>query len=76
MFMKIQQWQKMCLNKHLRQFDLDLKALCFEENNDINITEFTQVCLLTTSVAIMEELKTRGVKADVAPDLALVNTVR
>ena len=29
--------------------DLDLKALCFEENNDINITEFTQVCLLTTS---------------------------
>ena len=49
--------------------DLDLKALCFEENNDINITEFTQVCLLTTSVAIMEELKTRGVKADVAAGL-------
>ena len=60
MFMKIQQWQKMCL-----------KALCFEENNDINITEFTQVCLLTTSVAIMEELKTRGVKADVAAGLSL-----
>lgn len=51
--------------------DLDLKALCFEENNDINITEFTQVCLLTTSVAIMEELKTRGVKADVAAGLSL-----
>lgn len=50
---------------------LDLKALCFEENNDINITEFTQVCLLTTSVAIMEELKTRGVKADVAAGLSL-----
>ena len=51
--------------------DLDLKALCFEENNDINITEFTQVCLLTTSVAIMEELKTRGVKADVSAGLSL-----
>ena len=51
--------------------DLDLKALCFEENNDINITEFTQVCLLTTSVAIMEELKTRGVKEDVAAGLSL-----
>jgi len=49
--------------------DLDLKALCFD--NDINITEFTQVCLLTTSVAIMEELKTRGVKADVAAGLSL-----
>ena len=51
--------------------DFDFKALCFEENNDINITEFTQVCLLTTSVAIMEELKTRGVKADVAAGLSL-----
>lgn len=51
--------------------DLDLKALCFEENNDINITEYTQVCLLTTSVAIMEELKTRGIKADVAAGLSL-----
>ncbi len=51
--------------------DLDLKALCFEENNDINITEFTQVCLLTTSVAIMEELRSRGVQPDVAGGLSL-----
>lgn len=50
---------------------LDLKALCFEENGDINITEFTQVCLLTTSVAIMEELKTRGISPDVAAGLSL-----
>ena len=46
--------------------DLDLKALCFEENDNINITEYTQVCLLTTSVAIMEELLSRGIKPDVA----------
>ena len=51
--------------------ELDLKALCFEENTDIDITEFTQVCLLTTSVASMEELKTRGIKADVAAGLSL-----
>ena len=44
---------------------LDLKALCFEENENIHITEFTQVCLLTTSVAIMEVLRARGVKPDV-----------
>lgn len=50
---------------------LDLKALCFEENEDINITEFTQVCLLTTSVAIMEELRTRGIEPDVAGGLSL-----
>lgn len=50
---------------------LDLKALCFEENDDINITEYTQVCLLTTSVAIMEELKSRGIKPDVTGGLSL-----
>lgn len=50
---------------------LDLKALCFEENENIHITEFTQVCLLTTSVAIMEVLRARGVKPDVAAGLSL-----
>ena len=39
---------------------LDLRALCFEENKDIDITEFTQVALLTTSVATMEVLRERG----------------
>lgn len=50
---------------------LDLKALCFEENDDINITEFTQVALLTTSVAIMEVLRDKGLKPDVAAGLSL-----
>lgn len=50
---------------------LDLKALCFEENNDINITEYTQVALLTTSVAIMEVLREKGLQPDVAAGLSL-----
>ena len=50
---------------------LDLKALCFEENEDINITEYTQVCLLTTSIAIMQEILKRGIKPDVAAGLSL-----
>ena len=50
---------------------LDLKALCFEENEDINITEFTQVCLLTTSVALLKEIELRGGKCDVAGGLSL-----
>lgn len=50
---------------------LDLRALCFEENEDIDITEFTQVALLTTSVAIMEVLRDRGLRADVAGGLSL-----
>lgn len=51
--------------------NLDLKALCFEENEDIHITEYTQVCLLTTSVAIMEVLRDRGIRPDVAAGLSL-----
>lgn len=51
--------------------ELDLKALCFEENDDINITEYTQVCLLTTSVAIMEAIRERGIHPDVAAGLSL-----
>ncbi len=50
---------------------LDLKALCFEDNDDINITEYTQVCLLTTSIAIMSELQTRGISPDVTAGLSL-----
>lgn len=50
---------------------LDLKALCFEENKDIDITEFTQVALLTTSVATMEVLREQGIRPDVAAGLSL-----
>ncbi len=50
---------------------LDLKALCFEDNEDLHITEYTQVALLTTSVAIMEVLRDRGIKPDVAAGLSL-----
>ncbi len=50
---------------------LDLKALCFQENDKINITEYTQVCLLTTSVAILKVLEEQGVKPDVSAGLSL-----
>ncbi len=50
---------------------LDMKHICFEENNDINITEYTQAALLTTSVAMLEELKTKGIKPDVCAGLSL-----
>ena len=30
---------------------LDVKALCFEENEQINITEYTQIGLISNSVA-------------------------
>lgn len=50
---------------------LDLKALCFEENEQINITEYTQVALVTTSVAMMKVLEEKGIRPDVAAGLSL-----
>lgn len=51
--------------------DFDLKALCFEENNEINITEFTQPALLAVSVAILKAVETLGLKADFVAGLSL-----
>ena len=50
---------------------LDMKALCFEENENINITEYTQAALLTTSVAMLRVLEEKGVKPDVCAGLSL-----
>lgn len=50
---------------------LDLPALCFEENDKIHITEYTQIALLTASAAMLEALKEKGVKSDVNAGLSL-----
>lgn len=50
---------------------LDVEALCFEENEQINITEYTQIAMLATEVAMLRELEAGGVKADVAAGLSL-----
>ena len=36
---------------------LDIPALCFEENEKINITEYTQICMLATEAAIYMALE-------------------
>ena len=51
--------------------DIDVKALCFEENEDINITEFTQAAMVTASVAILKKLEEMGVKPDITAGLSL-----
>ena len=50
---------------------LDMEALCFEENTDINITEYTQIAMLTTEVAMMQAVLDLGVKPDVTGGLSL-----
>lgn len=50
---------------------LDLPGLCFEENEQINITEYTQIAMLVTEAAMLAALQEKGVKADVAAGLSL-----
>lgn len=50
---------------------LDVEALCFEENEKINVTEYTQICMLTAEAAILKALEDAGVHADVTAGLSL-----
>ena len=50
---------------------LDLPALCFEQNDKINITEYTQIAMLGVSVAILEALKEQGMSSCVNAGLSL-----
>lgn len=50
---------------------LDVAALCFEENEKINITEYTQICMLAAEVAMYKALEEKGIKPDVTAGLSL-----
>ncbi|MDE7415334.1 MAG: ACP S-malonyltransferase [Lachnospiraceae bacterium] len=50
---------------------LDMEELCFTENDRINITEYTQIAMLSTEVAILKVLESKGVKADITAGLSL-----
>lgn len=50
---------------------LDIGKLCFEENQELDITEYTQIAILTTSIAILKAWETVGGKSDVCAGLSL-----
>lgn len=50
---------------------LNMSELCFEENEKINITEYTQIAMLATEVAVLKVLEEQGIKADVSAGLSL-----
>ena len=51
--------------------DIDVKKLCFEENEDINITEYTQAAMVTASVAILKKIEEMGLNPDLTAGLSL-----
>ena len=50
---------------------LDVPALCFEENERINITEYTQIAMLAAEVAMLKAIEEKGLKPDVTGGLSL-----
>ena len=51
--------------------DLDMKALCFEENALLNQTEYTQAAMVTVCLAMEQVLEEQGFRPDVTAGLSL-----
>lgn len=51
--------------------DFDIKKVCFEENKEIDITEYTQAALLTACLSMYKELEKYNLKPDVCAGLSL-----
>ncbi len=50
---------------------LDVVSLCFEENEQIHITEYTQIAMVAAEVAMLRALEEKGIQADVTAGLSL-----
>lgn len=59
------------IDKATELLGIDMKALCFEENDKLDQTEYTQAALVTVCMAMEHVLRERGLKADVTAGLSL-----
>lgn len=50
---------------------LDITKLCFEENDQINQTEYTQVCMLAAEMAVLRAVELKGITSSVNAGLSL-----
>ncbi len=51
--------------------DMDIQSICFEENDLLNRTDYTQAALVTTCLAMTREIEARGLKPDMTAGLSL-----
>lgn len=54
-----------------KTLDLDMKELCFAENDKLDLTEYTQAALVTTCLAMTEVVKEQGISPDITAGLSL-----
>ena len=50
---------------------LDMKHLCFEENDKLDLTEYTQAALVTTCLAMTRAVREAGIAPDITAGLSL-----
>lgn len=50
---------------------LDMKKLCFEPNEEINITEYTQIAMVAAETAMLRALEEQGIVPEVNAGLSL-----
>ena len=62
---------KAVYDKASELLQIDMKALCFEENEKLDLTEYTQAALVTTCLAMTKVVEERGLKPDVTAGLSL-----
>lgn len=62
---------KQVFDKATELLGFSVPELCFEENDRLDITEYTQAAMVTTSIAMMKVLMEHGVKPDVTAGLSL-----
>ena len=53
---------------------LNMKKLCFEENEKLHQTEYTQAAMVTVCMAMEQVLRERNLKPEVTAGLSLGNT--
>lgn len=54
-----------------KALDLDMKALCFQENELLDLTEYTQAALVTTCLAMTRVIREKGIRPDITAGLSL-----
>ena len=62
---------KRIFDKATELMGFSMPQLCFEENDRLDITEYTQAAMVTASIAMMRVLEENGIKPDVAAGLSL-----
>lgn len=50
---------------------LDMKKLCFEKNEQLDVTEYTQAAMVTTCLAITKVVREKGLEPNVTAGLSL-----